>query len=70
LPSDEYARLREQWIKDYEEYDDSGNDKLQNVIPSQEGQLTPEEQEAKDQVVKGLDELLHNTPGDFFPPNP
>ena len=70
LPSDEYARLREQWVKDYEEYDDSGNDKLQNVIPSQEGQLTPEEQEAKDQAVKELDELLHNTPGDFFPPNP
>jgi hypothetical protein len=70
LPSDEYARRREQWITDYEEYEESLDDKLKNVIPSQVGQLTPEEQEAKDQAVQELDQILHRTPIDFFPPNP
>ena len=70
LPPDEYARLREQWVKDYEEYEDGGEDKLKNVIPSQQGQLTQDEQEEKDREVKELHDLLHTTPGDFFPPNP
>jgi hypothetical protein len=70
LPPDEYARRREAWIADYEEMDDDMADKIDNVIPSQTGQLTPIEAHERQMLIDQLKYLKGNTPGDFFPPNP
>ncbi len=70
LDPDEYARRREQWVKDYEDMDDDMQDKLDNVIPSQTGQLTPEQQVQKQDQIDRLKDLKTTYPVDFFPPNP
>lgn len=70
LPPAEYARLYEQWMNDYDEYQNAVQDKLKNVIPSQGGKLSPDEQIEKAKDVEDLNRTFVNSPGDFFPDKP
>jgi hypothetical protein len=67
----EYARRHAEWTKDYKDFDDDLDDKLQNVIPSQTGRLTPQEQLERQQQIDRLKAVQNDFPwADFFPPDP
>ncbi len=65
----EYARLRQQWIDDYEKWEEDLDDKINNVIPSQTGPMTEQEKAVRQSEIDHLKKIHTEGPGDWFPPN-